>query len=82
MFVVVCKLFSKLTFSKNLFRGHYQSVKQFKKMDPDQDQHSVHPELGPNCLQRLSADIKNHHKQGKSQPTYGPRRYKICLWGV
>ena len=31
MFVVICKLFSKLTFSKNLFRGHYQSVKQFKK---------------------------------------------------
>ena len=28
--------------------------------DPDQDQHSVGPDLGPNCLQRLSADDKIH----------------------
>ena len=27
-------------------------------LDPDQDQHSVGPDLGPNCLQRLSADDK------------------------
>ena len=25
-------------------------------LDPDQDRHSVGPDLGPNCLQRLSAD--------------------------
>ena len=25
-------------------------------LDPDQDQHSVGPDLGPNCLQRLFAD--------------------------
>ena len=25
-------------------------------LDPDQDQHLVSPDLGPNCLQRLSAD--------------------------
>ena len=25
-------------------------------LDPDQDQHSVGPDLGPNCLQKLSAD--------------------------
>ena len=24
--------------------------------DPDQNQHSIGPDLGPNCLQRLSAD--------------------------
>ena len=24
------------------------------KLDPDQDRHSVGPDLGPNCLQRLS----------------------------
>ena len=24
-------------------------------LDPDQDLHSVGPDLGPNCLQRLSA---------------------------
>ena len=27
--------------------------------DPDQDQHFVGPDLGPNCLQRLSADDKS-----------------------
>ena len=27
-------------------------------LDPDQDQHSVDPDLGPNCLQRLIADKK------------------------
>ena len=29
-----------------------------KGLDPDQDQHSVGPDLGPNRLQRLSADDK------------------------
>ena len=27
-------------------------------LDPDQDRHSVSPDLGPKCLQRLSADNK------------------------
>ena len=46
--------FSRLTFSKIFFQEHYQSVSP------------VGPDLGPNCLQRLSADDKNHCKQGKS----------------
>ena len=29
-------------------------------LDPDQDQHFVGPDLGPNYLQRLSADDKSH----------------------
>ena len=29
-------------------------------LDPDQDQHFVGPDLGPNCLQMLSADNKSH----------------------
>ena len=28
-------------------------------LDPDQDQHSVGPDLGPNHLQRLSTDNKS-----------------------
>ena len=28
-----------------------------KSLDPDQARHFVGPDLGPNCLQRLSADI-------------------------
>ena len=27
-----------------------------KGLDPDQDRHSVGPDLGPSCLQRLSED--------------------------
>ena len=27
-------------------------------LDPDQDRHTVHPDLGPNGLQRLPADDK------------------------
>ena len=43
--------FSKLyKFVKKLFQEHYQSVKQFG--------HFVGPDLGPNRLQRLSADDK------------------------
>ena len=35
-------------------------------LDPDQDRHSVSLDLGPNCLQRLSADDKSRCLQGKS----------------
>ena len=28
-------------------------------LDLDQDRHSVGPDLGPNCFQKLSADIKS-----------------------
>ena len=32
-------------------------------LDTDQDRLSVGPDLGPNYLQRLSADDKSHRKQ-------------------
>ena len=35
-------------------------------LDPDQDQHSVGPDLAPTCMQMLSADDKSCGKQGKS----------------
>ena len=47
--------FSKLTFFKKLFQKPFKS----KSLDPDKDQRSVGPGLGPNCLQRLSADNKS-----------------------
>ena len=31
-------------------------------LDPDQVECSAHPDLGPNCLQRLAADNKSHGK--------------------
>ena len=49
-----CRLltfFSKLTFSKNVYDTNSSG--------PDQDRFSVDPDLGPNCLQRLSADDKS-----------------------
>ena len=36
-------------------------------LDSDQARHFVGPELGPNCLQRLSADDKSGHWLGKSK---------------
>ena len=50
--------FFKINFFKKLLQEHYKSV---KRLDPDQDRHFFSPDLGPNCLQRLSAD-----EQGKS----------------
>ena len=48
--------FSKLNFSKNSFRN---TTRVSNCLDPYQDQQNVGPDLGPNCLQRLSADDKN-----------------------
>ena len=56
-FFAVCLLnFSKLTDSKYSFRN---IIKVPNCLDPDQDQYSVGPDLGPNCLQRLSVDNKS-----------------------
>ena len=35
-------------------------------LDPDQARQFVRPDLGPNSLQRLSADDKSRHKQEES----------------
>ena len=48
--------FSRLTFSKNSFSN---AIRVSNGLDPAQDQHSVGPDLGPNCLQMLSADDKS-----------------------
>ena len=52
-----CRLlnFSKLTFSKISFRN---TIRMSSGLDSDQDHHAVGPDLGPNCLQSLSADDK------------------------
>ena len=47
---------SKLTFSKISFR---EAIRVSNGLDPDQDRHSVGPDLDPNCLQRLSAVDKS-----------------------
>ena len=45
--------FSKSTFLKNSFRN---TIRVSNSLDPDQARHLVGPDLGPNCLQKLSAD--------------------------
>ena len=52
--VDVCCLF----FSKNSFRN---TIRKSNSLDSDQDRHFVGPDLGTNCLQRLSADEKKRH---------------------
>ena len=53
-----CRLlaFSKLTFSKFSFRN---TIRVSNGLELDQDRCSVGPDLGPNRLQRLSADNKS-----------------------
>ena len=45
--------FSYLTFSNNSLRN---TIRLSIGLDPYQDQHSVYPDQGPNCLQKLLAD--------------------------
>ena len=49
--------FQNQLFHKNSFRN---TIRVSKGLDLDQNRHSVGPDLGPNCLQKLSADTKNH----------------------
>ena len=36
----------------------FHTIRVSNSLDPDQAQQNVGPDLGPNCLQGLSADIK------------------------
>ena len=45
-----------ITFSKNHFRN---TIRVSNGLDPDQDRQNVGPDLGPNCLQRTSADDRS-----------------------
>ena len=38
---------------------------QLNSLDPDQGRLSAGLDLGPNCLQRLPADVESRRKQGK-----------------
>ena len=53
-FLVACCLFFKINFFKKFFQEHRVS----NGLNLDQDRHFVGRDLGPNCLQRLSADVK------------------------
>ena len=53
--MLFCRLlfFSKSTFSKNTSRN---TIRVSNSMEPEQARQNVGPDLGLNCLQRLSAD--------------------------
>ena len=53
MFICCLLIFSKSTFPKKYFRN---TISVSNSFDPERTLHSVGPDLGPNCLQRLSAD--------------------------
>ena len=44
-------------------------------LDPDQARHFVGPDLGPNCLQLLSADNKVHYNSFKLDQI----RLSVCV---
>ena len=73
-------IFFNINFSKNYLRN---SIRVSNSLDPDQAQHFVGPDLGPNCLQRLSADNTirqkakhNHYKIVKSPKCIDENSYK------
>ena len=41
-----------------LFKFFHNTNRVLSSLDPDQEQHSVSPDLGLNCLQKLSPDDK------------------------
>ena len=47
-------------------------IRVSNSLDPDQDRHYVGPDLGPNCLQRLSADDK--------WPLARKELRVVCIW--
>ena len=52
MHFVVFRFFFKIIFFEKYFQEYHQS----NILDPDQAQLFVGPDLGPNCIQRLSSD--------------------------
>ena len=52
-FLSSADFFSKSTFSENSFRN---TIRVSNSLDPGQARHFVGPDLGPNRLQKLTAD--------------------------
>ena len=51
---------SAVIFHHNFFENILSAVTSMSySLDPDQDRHSVSPDLGPNCLQRLLTEDKS-----------------------
>ena len=48
----------------------FKTIRVSKSLDPDQARHFVGPDLGPNCLQRLSADRADKELNTKQLDTF------------
>ena len=46
------------------------TIRVSNNLDPDQDRHSISPDLGPNCLQWFLADDKRKELKSKSGPVH------------
>ena len=54
--------FKSADFQKTFFKNYFSNtIRVSNGLDPVQDRHSVHPDLGQNRLQRLSVDDKIRH---------------------
>ena len=71
--VVYCHwIFLKSNFSKNLpgVPPGYIRVKQFGPRSKN-----VGPDLGPNCLQRLSSDDTSRHRVNRNDKMFDQKKY-------
>ena len=62
LFVICCFFFFKINFFEKFFREYHQGK---NSLDPDQARHIVRPDLGPSCLQKLSADDTSRKRVNK-----------------
>ena len=56
--------FFKIDYFKKKFKT---TIRVSNGLDPDHDRHFVSPDLGPNCLQTLSADDYSHCQTASKQ---------------
>ena len=77
IFIIFCRLliFLKINFFKKNLLRNIVTVKN--SLDPDQARHYVAPDLGPNCLQRFSADYMLPLARKESRSFYGQYFNKV-----
>ena len=61
MFLSSADFFFKIKFLREKFSNSANTIRVSNSLDPDQARRFVGPDLGPNYLQRLSADDTSRH---------------------
>ena len=78
-FAFFCRLlifFFKIIFFEKYFRN---TIRVSNSLDPDQARRSVGPDLGPNCLKRLSADDTRRQRVNESVADNQCQEDKVVL---